>query len=113
MAANVTYFTVSSSSTISLTSDVTTDGLFVGGKSGVFIQPIESSGLDGSPTWTVRASVEDDNSDTVVYDDLYGKNLGVNESYNSTAFIKVNYFFIDVEVNNNTSGSIKFAMIHD
>lgn len=113
MAANVTYFTVSGSSTISLSSDVTTDGVFVGGKSGVFIQPIEASGLDGSPTWTIRASVEDDNSDTVEYDDLYGKNLGIDEAYNSSAFVKVNYFFIEVDVLDNTVGTIKFAMIHD
>lgn len=109
-------FFVSGSTTISLSGDVNTEGIYVREFVRWSIEPVTVTGLDGSPTWTLEACNTNVPADFRPYDETFAKDLGIAtdsaEGVWDDGGIAFNYFRIAIQANDNTTGTTEFLITY-
>jgi len=108
--ASSIYFEVGGDNVLDLSDDVLTDVVLMNQKAGFSIESINATGLDGTPTYTLKAGNSDDSLDHKDFDSVFAKDLSLEDGLYSVDVVKYTYFSIDISVNDNTTGTIQFII---
>ncbi len=88
--------------------DVTTSLIPVKRALGFSIEAINATGLDGSPTWSIKSTNVNDVSEAVYYTDD-SNNLSITDKIINRKSSGFNFFTIEIKMNGNTTGTIEFT----